>query len=168
MPARILIEEEERQAASVQPSWPRAWKVIGWFGLLLVAIGLGDGLVNWYPMGWGSPEWEFGTIATTFGALPLVTMGVAALLGSVLARGSRTGVIAVGVFVLLAGLAVLGLYALFMTDVPIALQASARTPAALAIRRGIVRTSILGLGFGVGYLAAALVSLLSLRRRVGE
>ncbi len=167
MATRILIKEQERQAAQARPNAPAAWRVVGWFGLLLLAIGLGDALVNWYPLGWGSPEWEFATVAATFGALPLVTMGLAALLGSMLGRGSRVGIIAVSVLALLAGLAVLGLFLLFLTDVPLALRASARTAASLAIRRGIVRTSILGLGFGVGYLAAAVLSLVSLRRRVG-
>ncbi len=167
MGARILIKDQERQATSVHPSWPAAWRAIGWFGFLLAVIGIGDALVNWYPMGWGSPEWEFGTISTTFGALPLVTMGLAALLGSVLARGSRSGIIAVSIFVLLAGLTLLALYVLFLTDVPLALKATARSAARLAIRRGIVRTTILGVGFGFGYLVAAMLSLLSLRRRAG-
>lgn len=163
--ARILIKEEERRAASVRPSTPTAWRVIGWFGLVLAVIGLADALVNWYPLALGSPEWEFGTISTTLGSLPLITMGLAGLLGSMLARGSRAGVMAVGSFVLLVGLVVLGLYVLFLTDVPMALRATAGKLGGLPIRRGIVRTSILGVGFGVGYLAAAIMSLLSLRRR---
>ena len=165
MSARILIREDERQAGPVRPASGTAWRVIGWFGFVLAAIGLADALVNWYPVALGSPEWEFGTISATFGALPLVTMGLAALLGSVLARGSRAGVIAVSLFVLLAGLAVLALYLLFLSDVPMALRATAGKLGGLPIRRGIARTSILGVGFGVGYLAAALVSLMSLRRR---
>ncbi len=166
MGARILIKEEERRASSLRPSTPTAWRVIGWFGLVLAVIGLADALVNWFPLAFGSPEWEFGTISATFGSLPLVTMGLAGLLGSMLARGSRAGVLAVGLFVLVVGVVVLGLYALFLTDVPMALRATAGKLGGLPIRRGIVRTSILGVGFGVGYLAAAMMSLLSLWRRV--
>lgn len=165
MSARILIRQEERQGVSVRPSPARAWAVIGWFGFVLAAIGIADSLVNWYPLAFGSPEWEFGTISTTFGSLPLVTMGLAGLLGSFLARGSRAGVTVVGLLVLLLGLAVLALYVLFLTDVPMALRATAGKLGSMPIRRGIVRTSILGVGFGAGYLAAAVVSLLSLRRR---
>ncbi len=166
MGARILIKDEERRSPTVRPSTPMAWRVIGWFGLVLAVIGLADALVNWFPLAFGSPEWEFGTISATFGSLPLVTMGLAAMLGSLLARGSRAGVLGVGLFVLVLGLVVLGLYVLFLLDVPMALRATAGKLGGLPIRRGIVRTSILGVGFGVGYLAAAIVSLLSLRRRV--
>ncbi len=165
MAARILMKQEERPGLSVRPSPARAWAVIGWFGFVLAAIGIADSVVNWYPMAFGSPEWEFGTISTTFGSLPLVTMGLAGLLGSFLARGDRIGVIVMRVLVWWLGLAVLALYVLFLTDVPMALRATAGKLGSLPIRRGIVRTSILGVGFGAGYLAAAVVSLLSLRRR---
>ncbi len=167
MSARILIKDEERQHLPAMPNSPAAWGLIGWFGLLLFVIGSADAAVNFYPMAWGSPEWEFGTVASVLGALPLISMGLAALLGAMLGRGSRGGVISISILVLLAGLAVLGLYVLFLTDVPLALRASAKSPAAFAIRRGILRTSILGLGFGFGYLAAGTLALLSLRRRVG-
>lgn len=163
MPARILIEEEERQAAPMLRNPVAAWRSIGWFGFLLAAIGTADALTNWFPLAFQSPEWEFATIATTFGSLPLVTMGLAALLGAAFALGNRRGALVMALLLLVLGLVVLGLYALFMTNVPMALQATAGRPGSLPIRRGIMRTSIMGLGFSVGYLAAAVFSLRSLK-----
>lgn len=137
--------------------------MVGWFGLLLALIGLGDALINWYPLATQSPEWEFGTIATTFGSLPLMTMGLAAVLASFFARGIRWGLITMAVTLLLLGLLVIGLFLLFVTDVPLALRATSRTLARVAIRRGIARTAILGVGFSVGYLAAAAMAFRYLR-----
>lgn len=165
MPARILIEEEERQAARLSPSWPTAWKAIGWFSFLLVVVGLDEFLINYYPLAFKSTEWEFATIANSLGTLPMLSMGLAGVLGSFLARGVRWGTVLMVVVFAVFGLTILGLYGLFMTDVPLALKASAGTAAALPIRRGIVRATVLGLVFGVGYLAAAVVSLRSLYRR---
>jgi hypothetical protein len=139
--------------------------MVGWFGLLLALVGLADALVNWYPLAWKSAEWEFSTIATTFGALPLVTMGFAAVLGSVLARGRRGGVIVMGMVLLLLGLLVLGLLVVFASDIPLALRAAAGSPASYAIKRGIARTLVLGGGFGVGYFAAAILSFRHLKKR---
>lgn len=163
--AKILLNEAGTGSAPLRASSATAWQAIGWFGLLLGLIGLADALINWYPLAWRSAEWEFATIATTFGALPLVTMGLAALLGSFLARGVRWGVVTMAVVLLLTGLVVFALLGLFALDVPLALKASAGSPASLAIRRGVARTAVLGLGFGMGYLAAAIISFRSLRRR---
>jgi len=162
---KLAIKEPEIGPAPVRPAPQTAWRAIGWFGLLLGVVGLGDILVNWYPLGLGSPEWEFGTIGTTLGQLPLLTMGVAALLASFLARGTRWGVMTMGIVLLVLALAVLALYTVFLLDVPLALKATARSPVGLGIRRGIARASVMAVGFSVGYLAAAVVSLRSLRRR---
>ncbi len=168
MSARILIKDEERQTAPVQPSWSAAWKAIGWFAFLLSVVGLNEFLINWYPPAFNSPEWEFATIASSLGTLPMLTIGFAGLLGAFLALGVRWGSVLMAVFVLLCGIAILGLFAVFMMDVPLALRATAATPAGLAIRRGIVRAGVLGLAFGVGYLAAAVITLRSLFRRRGN
>lgn len=162
---KVTLPEPQTKRPDVRPSADTAWKAIGWFGLLLAVIGLGDVLVNWYPLGLGSPEWEFATIGASFGLLPVVTMGLAALLGSFLARGVRWGIVTMVVVLILFAIALLGAYVVFLTDVPLALRASARTAVAVGVRRGIARTSLMGIGFSVGYLAAAMFSLRSLKRR---
>ncbi len=157
MAPQILMQDSASKAPPILGSTARSWSIFGWFGLLLALIGLGDALVNWYPLAFQSPEWEFGTIATTFGSLPLLTMGLAALAASFVARGVGWGKLTMGIVFLVLGLLVIGLLGVFATDVPLALRATVRTPGALAIRRGIIRTSILGGGFGVGYLAGAVL-----------
>lgn len=165
---KLAIKEPEVGATPpLRPAPRTAWRELGWFGLLIAVVGLVDLGVNWYPIRFGSPEWEFGTIATSIGSLPLITMGLAALLASFLARGRRWGILTMGAVLLVLGVAVLALLAVFALDVPLALKASARSPAALVLRKTIVRTALLGLAFCLGYLAAGIGSIVSTKRRIG-
>ncbi len=165
MTNQILMKDAERLPPAVAGSPERGWKILGWFGLLLLLIGLGDIASNLYRPSFGSAEWEFATIGRVLGALPLVTMGLGAIAASFAARGVRWGMLVTGVGLLVLGLAVVGAYLVFLTDVPLALQSSANSAAAIPIRRAVIRTSILGLGFSVGYLAGAWVLLRSLKGR---
>lgn len=166
-PARKILvrEERSRRAAPTAPSTPVAWKVIGWFGLLLAIVGLCDVALHWYPLAFSSPEWEFGTVAMSLGALPLPTIGFAALLGSFLARGVRWGIMTMSIVLLVLGLAVLAAYALFLLDVPLALRA-ATSPAALTLKKAIFRTTVMGPGFGIAYVVGAVMALRHLSRSV--
>lgn len=165
---RVLIRKDRTPLEPISVAAPAtAWKALGWFGLLLAVIGLADVVMHWFPPAFHSPEWEFATVAMSLGSLPLLTMGLAAMLGSVLARGSRPGILAVSIVLLLLAVAVAAAYGLFLMDVPLALRAS-KSPAGLTIRKAIVRTSVMGIGFGAGYLIAAIASLRYLFRRVGD
>lgn len=165
MASQILMKEAEGVPATLAPSSERGWSILGWFGLLLLLMGLGDIGSNLYQPSFGSAQWEFTTIAMVLGALPLVTIGLAALSASFVARGIRWGAVTLGVVLVVFGIAVALTYLVFLSDVPLALQSSAGRPAAVMIRRVVIRASILGLGFSVGYLAAAYVLLKSLKGR---
>ena len=140
------------------PATEQGWKAVGWFGLLLATIGLTDVALYWYPLAFGSPEWEFGTVASSFGALPLATIGLAAVVGAVLVNRPRTlMMVTAGVLLLLATL-IAGAFAMFLANMPMALSA-ADGPQGPAIHRGIVRTVVKGLGFGSAYVVAGIVLL---------
>ena len=139
-----------------------AWRGLGWFGLLLAMLGAGDILLAWYPPGFGLIEWEFGTISSSIAGLPLVTVGLAALFGTSLARGRRWLVRTVGLLLLLAAVVVLAALALFLTDIPIALQ-TVTNPALIGIKKAIVKTLFLGAGFAFSYLIAGIITLRRLR-----
>ncbi len=70
---------------------------------------------------------------------------------------------AMGTVFLVLGVLVFGLLGVFATDVPLALRTTAGSSGALAIRRWILQTTILGGGFGVGYLAGAVLKFRSLK-----
>src|SRR5688572_2447486 len=101
------------------------WKALGWFGAIVTLIGLGQLALYFYPaMAFGSPEWEFGASAQLLGALPLPTIGLAALFAAGAGSGSRRGMTALAVFLVLMAVAVFGVLVLFTTVVPMALQAT--------------------------------------------
>lgn len=146
------------------PSPQVAWRLIGWFGLLLTVVGLVNVGIQWYPLSFSSPEWEFTTVAQSFGALPLLTMGLAALLGSCWARGMRKSVLLLSVFLVLLSLFVAAAYGLFLLTVPLALR-TANAPGGFVLQKAVVQTSVHGVCFGTAYLVAAGVSFHNLYKR---
>ena len=158
---RILIAEPIAVTRPGDP--PRAWRWLGWFSLVLALAGLGDWLLAWFPMRFGSPEWEFGTVVSTLSGLPLVTMGFAGLLASAVARGIRWQVVAVAVAALLFGTWVVAAFVVFLLDVPIAMRA-VQGVARLGIMKAIAKTSMLAVLFSTVYFVAAISALRFARR----
>ena len=172
-PPHVLIQADTRAIDPIAVSAPRtAWRMLGQFGVLLAVIGGIDILLHWYPAHFKSPEWEFGTVATTFASLPLPTMGLVAVLASALARAVRPHLVAMavvlGLLALFVGVALL----MFLFDVPLALRATTAPgvpPEAITeMKRTIVRTLAMGVGFGIVYVYGAVVSIRFLLRRVKD
>ncbi|MEJ2679252.1 MAG: hypothetical protein P8174_09300 [Gemmatimonadota bacterium] len=128
-----------------------------WFGLLIAVVGLGTAALDWYPLGLGKPEWEFGVMAMTIAGLPLPTMGLAAMLAAVIAQGRRRGVLSMAWVFLLLTLAVLAIYGLFLLVVPIALRGQGQV-ANLVVKKTIAKTSLMALGFSAAYICAAVAA----------
>jgi hypothetical protein len=140
-----------------------AWRWLGWFGLVIALLGLGDIALAWVPLGFGNWQWEFGTVAATVAGLPLASFGLAALQASAFARGSRRSLGATSIFLILLAVAVLAALVLFLLDVPLALRAG-QGAAAIAIKKAIIKTFMLGLGFGGLYLVGGIAGLRYLRK----
>lgn len=154
----IVIQSDPRARDPITRAAPQtAWRLFGWFGLLLVLIGGLDVVSQWYPTAFKSAEWEFGTSAVTIASLPLLTIGVVVLGASLMARARRAGVIAVGAFYVLLFVAVGMVLVLFALDVPLALRAPAG-PALTVVKKTIVRTAVMGAAYEAAFLAAAVVS----------
>ena len=158
---RILIADSSAPARSGDPT--RAWRWLGWFSLVLALAGLGDWLLAWFPMRFGSPEWEFGTVVSTLAGLPLITMGFAGLLASAVARDIRWQVVAVAIAVLLFGTWVLAAFVVFLLDVPIAMRA-VQGVARVGIMKAIAKTTMLAVLFSAVYFVAAISALRYARR----
>jgi hypothetical protein len=140
-----------------------AWQWLGWFGLVLATVGLGDFLLTWIPPDLGTPEWEFGAIAASFSGLPLVTMGFAGLLASAMARGVRWQLVAMAVVLLGMALFLAGALVVFVLVVPVALSVI-DGPARVGILKAIARTLVLGVVFVAAYSAAGIGSLRHARK----
>lgn len=165
---KVLVKRDQPARVPIQAKAPRtAWRLFGWFGLVLAVVGLVDLVLQWYPISFRSREWEFATISTTFATLPLLTLGTTILLATFLTLGVRPGVTAMGIVFALLGLGVVVCYALFALDVPIALK-FATGPAGLTIKKAIVRSLVMGACFGVAYIAQAVVSFRYLFGRIAD
>lgn len=163
----LMSTPRGRSDAAVGGRSDAGWTLLGMFGLLLAVIGLVDTLLYLYPPAFESPEWEFGTMAAILSGLPLPTVGFGALAAWSLARGGRKARIAVATasFAMVALIA--AAYLLYLLDVPLAWSA-ASGPQGPMIIRSIVRTTVMGVGFGIGYLATGIYLLRNLKPRIGS
>lgn len=128
--------------------------------LVFTVAGVGDWILTWIPLRFGSPEWEFGTIVSSFAGLPLVALGFAGLLGAAVARGIRWQIVAMAWVLLLWTLLILAALVVFALDVPLAVAAAQD-----AIRTGIIKATIKTAFLGMLFSAAFLFLAVSAFRR---
>lgn len=164
---RVLVDTRRGSRGSQGRSVHAGWNALGWFGLLLAVIGAVDIVLYFYPPAFSSPEWEFATVAAAVSSLPLPTVGLAALVAWLLVRGSKGQKVMGAVMLLLAAAAVAAGYVLFLLNLPLALNAAAG-PQGPAIQRAIIRTSVMGVGFGLAYVVSAIVLLRHLSGRTPQ
>jgi ABC-type uncharacterized transport system permease subunit len=172
-PPHVVIRADKRGLNPIAATAPQtAWKALGRVGLLLAIIGGIDIVLHWYPAHFRSPEWEFGTVATTFASLPLVTLGLVAGLASALARGVRGGISVMAIVFTLMAVFSIGMLLLFASDVPLALKAvqqpGVQAGAATEIKKTIARAGLMGLGFLVIYVYGSALSFRYLFRRIRD
>lgn len=121
-----------------------------WFGLLIAIPGWIDVLMLYSAPRWASIDWEFGTITSTFDALPLGTVGlVLAALGAV---GSGRPV-SLKLMALLSALLLLALGAaavIFALDIPVVLRA-VRPDMSSAVKVSMLKTSMTAATYLVVY-----------------
>ncbi len=175
-PVKVPLENRYLEPRSILVDWARpergrlasdpgmGWTWLGWFGLVLTVAGVGDLVITWVPVRFESVEWEFGTLVATFSGLPLVTMGLAAVLGSALARGVRWQVRTLGALLLVIGICLAGAYAMFLTILPIAFR-GAPEGSAIGINKAVAKTSLLAVAFITAYLVAGAQALRRRRSR---
>lgn len=137
--------------------------VLGWLGLGYFVMSLIDLALGWYPMRFGSPEWEFGTISATVSGLAIPTLSLYLMLAAAFARERARRVKGLGItFVVLAlALPVLGIF--YLTNVPLALKSTATNDLAhLGVKKAVLKTLTLFAGYEILYITGALKGL---RRR---
>lgn len=142
-----------------------SWSLLKGAGFLFVLVSGLDIALAWYPVGFGNPEWEFGTITATFQGLPVLVLGLVLLLASGVARGQRRLVRSVSIGMTLVAIVLIAIAALYALTAPIALQAS--PPGSLlsvGLKKAIFRTA----GQAVLYPAVLIVLAVAAWRHIGR
>lgn len=119
---------------------------IGWTvaiagGVAIAIVGWTDILMAWYPLQFGSLEWEFGTISRTFDGLPLGTVGLLGIVAGLAAGGRRRGMLVMSAILAVITLVLIGLAGLYLLDAAPAWAASA-PPVRETLKVAFIRTPI--------------------------
>src|SRR6476619_312742 len=77
-----------------------SFSLLGLLGFALFVVGGVDFLLNFYPLRFGNPEWEFGTITGALNAIPSSLVGLVLLLVSAQLHESAIRVRALAVVLL--------------------------------------------------------------------
>lgn len=155
---------EPRASQASPPPANFAWSVLGWLGLVFVVTGLLDQALAWFPLRFGNPEWEFGTVSHTFDNLPLTLLGTALVLASAAQRrvGWATRA-AAALCWLLAAVLLVGLV-VFLLDVPVALRAVTQPALRGQLMRAIVKAVVQGVLYPTVLVAIGIAGVRAMRR----
>lgn len=167
----IIVPKETSRSSTVARETPAqrstgqldAWRILGWVGLAYLIMSLIDLALGWYPVSFGSSEWEFGTISATMAGLAIPTLALYLILGSALAA-DRTNVARItGFAMILLAVSIAVLCAIYLTSVPIALKAVESNPTVhLGLEKAIIKSLMLFAGYETLYILGAMRAL---RRR---
>ncbi len=131
------------------------------FGFLIMSLL--DVALGWYPIDFGSPSWEFGTIGATVAALSIPTLALFLIMASAIALEKPKLVKAVGIGMILMALVLVGLGVMWLTNVPLALKATAANQVVnFGVKKAIAKTLVLFTGYEILFVLGAFRAL---RRR---
>src|SRR5258706_10695356 len=122
-------------------------------GWLFAVVGLLNTVLIWVPLHFGSPEYEFTSVAASLDGLPLALMGMTLALAGSRASGRVKSGTALIVLLLVVTLLVLAGGVLYWLNVPLALNALKNQPVP---RMGIMKSMLKVTAQVVLYSAAML------------
>lgn len=161
----VIVPERGRSSSLVSPSAPttshaNAWRLLGWLGVGYLAMSAIDLALGWYPLGFGSSEWEFGTISATMAGLAVPTLSLYMILGSALVSARARAARAVAAIMIFVAVVLAILCIVYLTSIPIALNAVAENSVArLGIQKAIIKSLMLFLGYETLLTVGALTGL---------
>jgi hypothetical protein len=125
---------------------------------MFVVVGGVDLALTWLPVGFGNPEWEFGTVTSMMDGLPVPTLGLVALIGAGQLGGSRVTSRMGSLLLALLGLWVVAAAILYATTVPIALRAVTDPVIKTGLMKAIWKTAVQCVAYPVGLIWLAAVA----------
>lgn len=154
--AKIVVGQgTERPASRWVVESTAVWKMIAPVGLVFLLVGLTDIALSWFPMRFGTPEWEFGTIGTTLNNLPLPTLGLLLLAAWAVVTEKKLPVRVFGAVLMIVGVVLSGLVVIYLLTVPPAWNAanSLENASAMAVaKKGIMKSLVQAVAYPLAYL----------------
>lgn len=166
----LIPHDSGRPATAVRPSLTQlasaqlnGWAILGWLGLAYLIMSVIDLALGWYPVRFGQPEWEFGTISATIAGLAIPTLSLYLMLASAFARERAKLVRGVAIAMIVIAVFLAVLFLLYLTAVPLALRAVSNNPIIhLGMEKSIIKSLMLFLGYEALFILGAIKGL---RRR---
>ncbi len=166
----VIIPQESGRSAVAKGSAAQfpygqliAWRFLGWLGVAYLVMSLIDLGLGWYPLGFGSSEWEFGTVSATLNGLAIPTLSLYLILCSAIVRERINVVRAVSIAMICIAVFMAILFLLYLTAVPLALRSVTANPIIhQGMKKAIVKASALFVGYEILLITAPIKSL---RRR---
>jgi hypothetical protein len=127
-----------------------SWYFVAILGAAFAILGAVDLGLAWFPLVFGNPQWEFGTVTQTLDGLPVFTLGLGLSLGAAVARGKWLPARLISVLLLVLAFVIVLMVILYATDIPIALRAVPDP----AVRQGLIKAIMKTTAQAVVYPAA--------------
>ncbi len=162
--SRILIRSDEKNRTPLDPAPEIGWYLLGGIGLVFSLVALADLVLAWYPLRLGDREWEFGTVTTVFGGLPLLAMGLMLAFGASVARGNLRLSQFWSIVLALLGLVLVGLLLMYARSVPVALETVTDPILRVGLQKAILKTATQGVLYPVAFLWVAVLGWKHARR----
>jgi uncharacterized protein (DUF486 family) len=154
-PSIIITEPQGGSKRPVEPvqDFKLGWSLLWVMGWLFTVVGLLNTALIWVPLHFGSPEYEFTSVAASLDGLPLALMGMTLALAASRASGRTRSATTLVVLLLVVTLLVIAGGVLYWLNVPLALNALKNQPVP---RMGIVKSMVKVTAQVVFYSAAML------------
>jgi hypothetical protein len=160
----VIIPQESGRPATVEKpttayatsAYMDGWKILGWLGLAFLIMSLIDLALGWYPLNFGRPEWEFGTISASISGLAIPTLALYLMLSSAIARERLDIAKGVAIVMIILAISLAVFVILYLTSVPLALKAVAANPVVhLGMKKAIFKSLMLFTGYEALYILGA-------------
>jgi len=135
------------------------WKVMSWAGLALVLVTAADFLLALVPLNVGDPQWEFGTVTVILNGMPAMAMGLALLIGSAAARGSRWQLRTFATILFVLSALILAGITLYALTVPIAFKSTTNAVVLFGLKKAVARTVVQAVIYPLTFTAMGIAAI---------
>ena len=110
-------------------------------GITVSVVGWTDLALLWYPLNFGNPQWEFGTISGHFDGMPLGTLGISILTVGAYGKGWHRTTRVFAVIVAVIAVLLFAISVIYLLDVPVALRGTAPEMGGL-LKKAMFKTGV--------------------------